>query len=181
MAESIELKEPAKQKSVSKPWALTGCAGRKPNVIRTLYLKEKDALEEKNIELKAKYEKITSELQLSETRFGDDAEIAVIAYGTPSRIAHWAVKRAREAGIKVGLFRPITLWPFPVLELRKLAARCRKLLVVEMSQGQMIEDVRLARIPATDVDPKIEFLGRGGGWYPKPKELLAKIMEISKR
>ena len=181
MAESIEFKEPAKQKAVAKEWALTGCAGRKPNVIRTLYLQEKDALEEKNMELKAKYEKITAELQLSETRFGDDAEIAVIAYGTPARIAHWAVKRAREAGVKVGLFRPITLWPFPALELRKLAARCRKLLVVEMSQGQMIEDVRLARIPATEVDPKIEFLGRGGGWYPKPKELLAKIMEIAKQ
>ena len=180
MAEAIEFREPAKKKSVLKPWALTGCAGRKPNVIRTLYLKEKDALEEKNIELQAKYEKITSELQLSETRFGDDAEIGVIAYGTPARIAHSAVKQAREAGVKVGLFRPITLWPFPARELRKLAARCRKLLVVEMSQGQMIEDVRLARIPATAVDPKIEFLGRGGGWYPKPKELLAKILEIAK-
>ena len=86
MAESIELKEPAKRKTVLKEWALTGCAGRKPNVIRTLYLKEKDALEEKNMELKAKYEMITSELQLSETRFGDDAEIAVIAYGTPARV-----------------------------------------------------------------------------------------------
>jgi 2-oxoglutarate ferredoxin oxidoreductase subunit alpha len=181
MAESIELKEPAKQKAIAKEWILTGCAGREPNVIRTLYLKEKDALEEKNAELKAKYEKIASELQLSETRYGDDAEIAVIAYGTPARIAHWAVKRAREAGIKVGLFRPITLWPFPVVALRKIAGRCRKLLVVEMSQGQLIEDVRLARIPATEVDPKIEFLGRGGGWYPKPKELLAKILEIAKK
>ncbi|MFA5158948.1 MAG: 3-methyl-2-oxobutanoate dehydrogenase subunit VorB [Candidatus Omnitrophota bacterium] len=181
MAESIELKDPVQKKSVAKDWALTGCAGRKPNVVRTLYLQQKDALEEKNMELKAKYEKITAELQLSETRFGDDAEIAVIAYGTPARIAHWAVKHAREAGVKVGLFRPVTLWPFPALELRKLAARCRKLLVVEMSEGQMIEDVRLSRIPATIVDPKIEFLGRGGGWYPKPKELLAKIMEIAER
>jgi 2-oxoglutarate ferredoxin oxidoreductase subunit alpha len=181
MAESIELKDPVQKRSVVKEWALTGCAGRKPNVVRTLYLQEKDALEEKNMELKAKYEKITSELQLSETRFGDDAEIAVIAYGTPARIAHWAVKRAREAGVKVGLFRPITLWPFPAVALRDIAGRCRKLLVVEMSQGQMIEDVRLSRIPATEVDPKIEFLGRGGGWYPKPKELLAKIMEIAKR
>ncbi len=180
MAESIELREPAKEKPVLKPWALTGCAGRQPNVIRTLYLQQKDALEEKNLELQRKYAKITEELQLSESRFTDDAEICVIAYGTPARIAHWAVKRAREAGVKVGLFRPITLWPFPSLELRKVAARCRKLLVVEMSQGQMIEDVRLSRVPGTDIDPKIEFLGRGGGWYPKPKEMLAKIMEIAK-
>lgn len=180
MAEAIEYRAPEKKKPVQKTWALTGCEGRKPNVIRTLYLQQKDALEEKNMELKAKYERISQELQLSETRFGDDAEIGVIAYGTPARIAHSAVKEARAAGVKVGLFRPITLWPFPVLELRKLAARCRKLLVVEMSQGQLIEDVRLARIPATVVDPKIEFMGRGGGWYPKPKELFAKIMEISK-
>jgi 2-oxoglutarate ferredoxin oxidoreductase subunit alpha len=180
MAEAIEYRKPVTEKSVSKDWALVGCEGRKPNVIRTLYLKEKDALEEKNAELQAKYNKITEELQLSETRYGDDAEIAVIAYGTPARIAHWAVKRAREAGIKVGLFRPITLWPFPAVALRKIASRCRKLLVVEMSQGQLIEDVRLARIPATVVDPKIEFMGRGGGWYPKPKELLAKILEAAK-
>jgi 2-oxoglutarate ferredoxin oxidoreductase subunit alpha len=180
MAESIELREPKKQKEVSKDWALTGCAGRKPNVIRTLYLQEKDALEQKNTELTAKYEVITKELQLSEARFEQDADIAVIAYGTSARIAHWAVKQAREAGVKVGLFRPITLWPFPAVALRKIAAHCRKLLVVEMSQGQLIEDVRLSRIPGTGVDPKIEFLGRGGGWYPKPKELLAKIMEISK-
>ncbi|HOW88526.1 MAG TPA: 3-methyl-2-oxobutanoate dehydrogenase subunit VorB [Candidatus Omnitrophota bacterium] len=180
MAESIELKKPGKQKPVPKNWALTGCAGRKPNVVRTLYLQEKDALEQKNAELQAKYELITRELQLSEARFEKDAEIAVIAYGTSARIAHWAVKRARESGIKVGLFRPITLWPFPATALREIAAHCRKLLVVEMSQGQMIEDVRLSRIPATGVDPKIEFLGRGGGWYPKPKELLAKIMEIAK-
>ncbi|HNX68468.1 MAG TPA: 3-methyl-2-oxobutanoate dehydrogenase subunit VorB [Candidatus Omnitrophota bacterium] len=179
MAESIELKEPVKSKAMPKEWALTGCAGRKPNVIRTLYLQQKDALEEKNLELTAKYEKITAESQLSETRFGEDAEIAVIAYGTSARIAHWAVKRAREAGVKVGLFRPITLWPFPAVELRKITAHCRKLLVVEMSQGQMIEDVRLARIPATSVDPKIEFMGRGGGWYPKPAELLARIKEIA--
>lgn len=180
MAEAIEFRDPEKKKPVPKEWALTGCKGRGPNVIRTLYLQEKDALEQKNVELQAKYDKITTELQLSETRFEKDAEIAVVAYGTPARIAHSAVKSAREKGVKVCLFRPITLWPFPVLELRKLAARCRKLLVVEMSQGQMIEDVRLARIPATDVDPKIEFMGRGGGWYPKPKELLAKILEIAK-
>jgi 2-oxoglutarate/2-oxoacid ferredoxin oxidoreductase subunit alpha len=138
MAEAIEIKDPVRQKPVPKKWALTGCEGRKPNVIRTLYLQEKDALEEKNVELHAKYDRITAELQLSETRFGDDAEIAVIAYGTSARIAHSAVKRAREAGVKVGLFRPITLWPFPAVALRNIAGRCRKLLVVEMSQGQMI-------------------------------------------
>jgi 2-oxoglutarate ferredoxin oxidoreductase subunit alpha len=180
MAEAIEMKEPAKQKAVEKPWALTGCAGRKPNVIRTLYLQEKDALEQKNLELTAKYEMITKELQLSETRYGDDAEIAVVAYGTSARIAHSAVKQARAEGIKVGLFRPVTLWPFPALALRKIAAHCRKLLVVEMSQGQLIEDVRLSRIPGAAVDPKIEFFGRGGGWYPKPKELLAKIREVAR-
>lgn len=180
MAEAIEFREPIAKRKVPKPWALTGCEGRKPNVIRTLYLQQKDALEEKNAELQAKYDKITAELQLSETRFAEDADIAVVAYGTPARIAHWAIKQARQQGVKACLFRPITLWPFPAIELRKVAGRCRKILVVEMSQGQLIEDVRLARIPATEVDPKIEFMGRGGGWYPKPKELLAKILEVAK-
>lgn len=181
MAEAITLHEPPAKKAVTKEWALTGCKNRKPNVVRTLYLQEADALEQVNLRLQAKYEKISSELQLSETRFGDDAEMAVIAYGTPARIAHWAVKRARESGLKVALFRPISLWPFPATALRKLAARCRKLLVIEMSQGQMLEDVRLSRIPATSVDPKIEFMGRGGGWYPKPQQVLDKIKELAGR
>jgi 2-oxoglutarate/2-oxoacid ferredoxin oxidoreductase subunit alpha len=177
MAEAIEYKEPEKQEPVPKDWALTGCEGRKPNVIRTLYLQQKDALEEKNMELQTKYNLISEKLQLSEIHDAKDAEIIVIAYGTPARIAHWAVKNARESGVKACLFRPITLWPFPVLELRKLASRCRRILVVEMSNGQMIEDVRLA-FSGTDLTPGIDFLGRGGGWYPKPRELLAKIMEV---
>ena len=181
MAEAIEFRELSPHdKPVPKDWALTGCEGRKPNVIQTLYLQKKDALEAKNIELQAKYDRITRELQLSEAGDMEDAEIAVVAYGTPARIAHWAVKKARESGVKACLFRPITLWPFPALALRAVAIRCRKLLVVEMSQGQMIEDVKLA-FSGTDLRPRIDFMGRGGGWYPKPKELLAEILEVAKR
>ncbi len=180
MAEAIELKPVKENIYIKKSWALTGCKDREPNVIRTLYLQEKDALEQKNRELQEKYAKITKELSLYETRYVDDAEICVIAYGTPARISYWAIKQAREKGIKVGLFRPITLWPFPSEELRKIASHCKKLLIIEMSEGQMIEDVRLSRLPTTNVDPKIEFLGRGGGWYPRPEEVLSKIREIAK-
>lgn len=177
MAESIELKEPPEQKPVPKEWALTGCKDRKPNVIRTLYLQEHDALENVNVALKQKYLKISQELQLAETRETEDADIVLIAYGTPARIANWAVKRAREAGVRAGLFRPITLWPFPVAALRKIGSHCKKFLVLEMSNGQMIDDVKLA-FSETSLRPEISFLGRGGGWYPKPPEVLAKIKEI---
>lgn len=179
MAEAIELKDPAIKKVAPKEWALTGCKDRKPNVIRTLYLQEHDALEQVNVTLKNKYLKIGQELQLSETRNTEDAEVILIAYGTPARIAKWAVKKAREAGIRAGLFRPITLWPFPVDELRRNAVHCRKFLVLEMSNGQMIDDVRLS-FSGTDLRPDLSFLGRGGGWYPKPPEVLARIKELVK-
>lgn len=179
MAESITLTEPQKQKPVLKEWALTGCKGRKPNVIRTLYLQDANALEQVNLALKKKYEKIEKELQLSEIKGGSEADIMVVAYGTPARIANWAVKKARAEGIRASLFRPITLWPFPIVELRKMAASCKKILVLEMSNGQMVDDVRLA-LAETTFKPAINFLGRGGGWYPKPNELLEKIRELAK-
>ena len=178
MAESITLTEPPKQKPVSKEWALTGCKGRKPNVVRTLYLQESDALEQVNVALMKKYEKIENELSLSEVRGGDDAEVAIVAYGTPARIANWAVKKAREEGIRAALFRPITLWPFPAEGLRKLSSVCKKFLVLEMSNGQMIEDVRLA-FSGKCPSPEIHFMGRGGGWYPKPQEVLERIKVIA--
>lgn len=179
MAEAIELKDPPAKKPVHNEWALTGCKDRKPNVIRTLYLQEHDALEQVNLKLNDKYHKIKQELQLAETRDTDDADVILIAYGTPARIARWAVNRAREEGLKVGLFRPVTLWPFPEDELRKIGTRCRRLIVLEMSNGQMLDDVKLA-FSGTDLKPDIVFMGRGGGWYPKPAEVLAKIKETLK-
>ncbi|MCK5282661.1 MAG: 3-methyl-2-oxobutanoate dehydrogenase subunit VorB [Nanoarchaeota archaeon] len=178
MAEAIELKEPPSHHNLPrKDWALTGCKGRKPNVIKTLHLYPADALEKVNIMLDRKYKKIEDELQKCEKINCDDADIVVIAYGLPSRIGKSAIKKARLDGIKAGLLRPITLWPFPKKEIQEISKKCKKFLVVEMSNGQMIEDVKLALYEnGNEID--ISFLGRGGGWYPKPEEVLNKIKEV---
>lgn len=177
MAEAIALTDPPRCSPVPKPWALTGCEGRQPNVIRTLYLQESNALEIVNRSLTEKYQRMSRELQLFDLKSGDASEIAVIAYGTPARIAHWAVKQAGRDGIRAALFRPVTLWPFPSDSLRQLGKSCKKFLVLEMSNGQMIEDVRLA-FAETDLRPEIHFMGCGGGWHPRPYEVLEKIKSL---
>ncbi len=105
----------------------------------------------------------------------DDADLVIVAYGTAARVARTAIARARESGLRAGLFRPITLWPFPSDALRDLAGRVRGLLVVEMSAGQMVEDVRLAvegRVP-------VAFTGRTGGMVPAPAEVVAALRDLS--
>ncbi|MFZ5802230.1 MAG: 3-methyl-2-oxobutanoate dehydrogenase subunit VorB [Candidatus Omnitrophota bacterium] len=176
MAEAIELKDFPKKTPAKKEWALTGCKGRKPNVVRTLYLEPEDALEKLNVELAQKYEKIEKELQVSQEIECEDAELLIVAYGTAARTAKAAIRQARAEGIRVGLFRPVILWPFPWKALAKIARRVRKILVVEMSNGQMIEDVKLACYRDECRTP-VAFLGRGGGWYPKPSEILGRIKE----
>ena len=123
---------------------------------------------------KEKYETISSELQLCENVQTDDAELVIAAYGMTARIAKGAVDMARQAGMKVGLIRPITLWPFPGPAFMEVAGTAKKLLVVEMSSGQFIEDVKLA----TECNIPIEFLGMGGGWYPTPENIFEKISAI---
>ena len=106
----------------------------------------------------------------------DDAELLVVAYGTAARIARTAVDRARAAGAKVGLFRPITLWPFPTQELRRLGGRVKGVLVVELSMGQMVEDVQLAVLGQVPV----AFHGRTGGSVPTPGELVGAIERLAR-
>ncbi len=175
MAEAIELKEYKKPELPKKDWALTGCKGRKPNVVKTLYLHPEDALEKVNIHLDNKYKKIEDEFQECKKISCDDAELIVVAYGVSSRVARAAIKKARAEGIKAGLFRPITLWPFPSKELSELSENCGKFLVVEMSNGQMIEDVKLSLFNKCGME--ISFLGHGGGWYPKQDDIFNKIKE----
>lgn len=148
-------------------WELSGADGRPARVVKSLHLRPED-LEIHNRNLQAKYATITER----EVRWAgeslDDAEIAIVAYGTAARIARTAVERAREQGMRVGTFRPITLWPFPSRELAAMAPRLRAILVVELSAGQLIEDVRLAvegRCP-------VFFHGRTGGMVPAPGEVL---------
>ena len=158
---------------VPHDWAATGAAGRQPRVVKSLHLRPED-LEDHNRHLQAKYRHI----QASEVRWAgemlDDAEIVIVAYGTAARVARTAIRRARESGLKVGLFRPISLWPFPSAALAEVAARSRALLVVELSAGQMVEDVRLAVEGSTPV----AFHGRTGGMVPAPDEVLGALRRL---
>lgn len=156
-----------------KEYILDGCRGRKPRIIKTLHLQPAESLVDVNRQLVAKYARISGELKLSEEFHTDDARLVVSAYGIPAQISKGAVLQAREKGLKVGLIRPITLWPFPDGSYRKAAETAEKFLVVEMSNGQMIEDVRLAE----QCRRPVEFLGVGGGWYPTIEEVLKAIKE----
>jgi 2-oxoglutarate ferredoxin oxidoreductase subunit alpha len=169
--EPVELPELAGRiQRPERPWALTGAKGRPKNVITSLYLSPPE-MESLNHRLQALYR----EIEANEVRYAardlEDADIAVVAYGTSARIAQTAVKRAREKGIKAGTFRPITVYPFPYEPLQAISRRMKKLLVVEMSAGQMLEDVRLA---AHDALP-IHFFGKLGGIVPLPEDILAAI------
>ncbi|MFN8623893.1 MAG: 3-methyl-2-oxobutanoate dehydrogenase subunit VorB [Chloroflexota bacterium] len=172
--------EPVEQRFRRPPkpdwdWIVEGADGRPPRVVKSLHL-HADDLERHNRHLAAK----VAELAASEVRWAgdglDDAELVVVAYGTAARIARTAVDRAREAGAKVGLFRPITLFPFPTQELRRLATHVKGFLVVELSMGQMVEDVQLAVLGAAPV----AFFGRTGGSVPAPSEVLGAIERLAR-
>jgi 2-oxoglutarate ferredoxin oxidoreductase subunit alpha len=151
-------------------WELRGAAGRPPRVIRSLNLRPED-LEAHNVKLQAKYATIAEREVRYATESLGDAEIAVVAYGTAARVARTAIDRAREAGLAVGLLRPITLWPFPSQAIAEIAPRLRAIVVLEMSAGQMVEDVRLA----AEGRAPIFFHGRTGGMVPMPGEVLRAI------
>lgn len=175
MVEPVELKEYEPiLKMPAKDYVLDGCKGREPRIIKTLYLHPAMALMEHNIHLKEKYDRIEGELKLFEEVQTDDAKLVIAAYGITARIAKGAVGLARKKGMKVGLIRPVTLWPFPSDVFKKAAAKCGKILAVEMSSGQMIEDVKLA----VECKVEVEFLGAGGGWYPSAENIFEKIKEI---
>jgi len=145
---------------------------RKPNVITSLAL-QADEMEEINLRLQGRYR----EIEKNEVRFEeimcDDAEYLVVAFGISARVSQKAVELARQEGHKIGLLRPITLYPFPTIEISRLADQVKGMLTVELSAGQMVEDVRLAvngRIP-------VEFYGRMGGIVPSPDEVLKALKE----
>ena len=177
MMEPAELPpmRPVRKTEERPSWALTGALGRPPNVISSIYIDP--VLEEKfNHVLMEKQKRI----EASEVRFREqgleDAEVAVVAFGTAGRVSQSAVKAAREEGIKVGLLRPISLFPYPYERVERLADEVRSILVVEMNGGQMVEDVRLAvkgRVP-------VSFYGRMGGMMPLPDEVLEEIRKIHK-
>jgi pyruvate/2-oxoacid:ferredoxin oxidoreductase alpha subunit len=155
-----------------KPWAVQGTAGTRKNMVSSIVL-EPDDLEEHQRKMEAKYIRAQEIETRCEQYLTDDADLIVVGYGIVSRVLRSAVDEARKQGIKVGLFRPISLWPFPKKELAKTALHVEKLLVVELSNGQMLEDVRLA----VEGRRPVEFYGRGGGNVPSVEELLVKIEE----
>ncbi len=174
MMEPVEFPEttPAQH---DKPWALTGTKGeRKPNIVNSLYLQPQE-LERTIVERQKRYDLIKENEVLVEEQFLDDAEFAVVAYGATARVVKSAVSKAREKGVKVGLIRPITLWPFPAKEIAAAAQKVKAMLTVEMSMGQMVEDVRLAANGACPVG----FFGRTGGIVPSPAEVLAEIEKMA--
>ena len=171
--EPVEFPEMQVPQRPERPWALTGAKGRKKNIITSLFLTP-SILERENLRL----QKIIAEIRANEVRYSeylmDGAEIIVVAYGTAGRIVQTAVKQARADGIPVGLFRPISMFPFPYDRLGQVAAMARQILVVELSAGQMIEDVRLA----TRCSLPISFYGKLGGLVPLPEEILEEIKKL---
>ena len=162
-------------KTYEKPWALTGTeCKRKHNVVNSLYLKP-DELEKKNFERFEKYAQIEKNEAMWEDYMMDDAEICVVAFGIASRVAKNAVAAARKEGIKVGLIRPITLWPFPTAAFEK-AKSVKSYISVELSMGQMIEDVKLA----TKCQKPVALCNRAGGMIPSPDEILESIRNAQK-
>lgn len=165
-----------KENQTAKDWACTGHNNQRVhNIVNSLYLKP-DELERSNIERFERYELVKKEVTESESYLTEDADIIVTAYGAASRVVRSAVNAARAEGIKVGMIRPITLWPFPVDAYRKAAETAKVFLDVEMSMGQMVNDVKLA----IDCSKPVRFYGRTGGIIPKPAEILEQIRLIAK-
>ena len=168
--------EDSEVKTYEKPWALTGTECKRPhNIVNSLYLKP-DELEKKNFERFEKYKLVEENEPLWEEYMMDDAEFCVVAFGIASRVAKNAVVAARNEGIKVGLIRPITLWPFPKAPFIKAADKVKAFISVELSMGQMIEDVRLA----TDCKKPVLLCNRSGGMIPSPDEVLESIRNATK-
>ena len=155
------------------PWASTGCDGsRKRNVITSLELKS-EVMEERNIHLQEKYKTIRENEVRYETKFMDDADYMIVAFGSAARIAEKAIDMARKKGIKVGLLRPITLWPFPSKEIEAAAKNVKGILVAEINAGQMVDDVKLA---VSGSVPVVHY-GRLGGIVPEPEEMVNVLKE----
>lgn len=174
MMEPVEFSEPKERDLPPKDWATTGTGNkRKPNIISSMYLGTQ-ALEEHNWKLDRKYKEIEKNEVMYEMYRMKDAEIVLVAYGTTSRVVKNAIETLRQEGIKAGLIRPITIWPYPSRAFDEIPESARAILTVEMSTGQMIDDVKIAnegRLP-------VHFYGRTGGMVPTPDAIIAKTKEI---
>ena len=176
MMEPVELPEARDLASLpEKPWATCGHGHKRPhNIANSLYLTA-DKLEELNIERYKRYDVIKEQEQKAEAFMTEDAEYVVVAFGASARVAHSAVVAAREEGIKAGLLRPVTLWPFPTKAIEKTIPTAKAYLTVEMNMGQMVDDVRLV----VNGRRPVSFFGRTGGVIPTPAEVLDQLRQLS--
>ncbi|MBN1596649.1 3-methyl-2-oxobutanoate dehydrogenase subunit VorB [candidate division FCPU426 bacterium] len=187
MMERVFFPDPEKRQLVgllrgrslpAKDWALTGAKGRKPQFIKSLLMRP-GALEEHNFKLAEKYALIEREEAAAEEIDCEEADIILTGYGTCARIAKRAKEMLAAQGIKAGIFRPITLWPFPAKRLAALAREQNNFLVIEMSLGQYIEDVQLAVAQVKSLqEAKIQLLARPGGGVPYPEEIVGRVREM---
>lgn len=177
MMEPVSFNENTQNKKHNKDWATNGTYNkRKPNIVNSLLLNPEE-LEKSIVNRYERYEIIKQNEVMYEEYLTNDADFIVIAYGATARICKSAVNEARKQGIKVGLLRPITLWPFPSKILKELSKKTNKMLVVEMSMGQMVDDVKLS----VNGGCEVVFFGRTGGVVPTPKEVLNQIIKLYKK
>ena len=176
MSEAVQVPVDFKPNIPEKNWIMDGCKGRPPRIVRSLFL-DPERLEKHNLHLRKKYDVLERKESRYEAFKTRGAELLIAAYGTSSRICKAVVQMARNQGIKAGLFRPVTLYPFAEKELRRYAARAKAILVVELSTGQFIEDVRRIvgdRIP-------VYFKGRVGGMVFSPEEVFREVEKIARK
>ena len=179
MMEAVEWKKPKSRKLPKKDWATVGTKGeREHNIVNSLFIDPKDCTEH-NQKLQQKYDTISQNGVRYEERYTDDCEVLFVAYGTTARICHAAALKLREAGVKAGVFRPISLWPFPERELYACANRdgVKAVVCAEMSMGQMIDDVKIA----LNGTKPVHFFGTGGGTFPTPSELTKAALQALER
>ncbi len=175
MMEPISFENVEKREVPEKTWATTGTKmQRKRNIINSLYITP-DELEALVIEREKRYDVVRKNEVMYEQYKTEDADFILAAYGTTARIAKNAIEQLRKEGIKTGLIRPITLWPFPYDIFNKAADTAKAFLSVEMSMGQMVEDVRLG----VNGKKPVHFFGRTGGMVPSPQEIINKVKEIA--
>jgi 2-oxoglutarate ferredoxin oxidoreductase subunit alpha len=173
MMEPVVFEKKPGRQLPSKDWALTGADGREQRIVRSLWLKE-GVLEQLNYKLQDKYKQALKEVICYQHQV-EDADIVLVAFGIAARMVRAAVNRARELGIKAGLIRPLTLWPFPYEQISKAANEFRIFLTVELNCGQMVEDVKLAVAGKSPV----LFYGRPAGGIPSVEDVLEKIKQLS--
>ena len=172
MMEPVILDSKVEIKHYDKPWATNGKKGGEKRIITSLYL-DPNMLEQHNLKLKKKYDEMIEREQRYESLYVEDADFVIVAYGTMARITRTAIENLRAQGVKVGLIRPITIWPFPYKAFENID-HVKGFLTCEMSLGQMVDDVRLAVNGRT----KVNFYGRSGGIIPEVEEVMQALLQL---